>query len=145
MERALTRCVLLAFVIGCGTQPFQPTLNDVSDGAAVRIAVPSVVQAGEEQIELSVHNLGSVQYTWNPCLRVVERRTGSQWSTVQEDEHVCTLEGWILEPDQQTRATTGLPQFLAQGEYRLRYCFHRRSRGTMVCDQQLSTSFTVAP
>ena len=59
-----------------------------------------------------MHNLGEFEYVWNPCLRAVERRTDSGWGYVQEAEHFCTLEGWLLEPDDRTKATTGLPPSL---------------------------------
>jgi hypothetical protein len=141
----MTRPILLALVLGCSAQPFQPMSHELSSGASVRIIAPSKVHAAQERVPISVHNLGSTEYIWNPCLRTVERRSGTVWSTVTESEYFCTLEGWLLEPERRTEATTGLPSSLSPGEYRLRYGFSRRDGDFMATDEQVSNSFTVTP
>jgi len=98
------------------------------------------------RVEFAVHNQSEVEYVWNPCLRTLERLGTAGWVAVDEGgERVCTLEGWLLRPDQRTDATTGFAASLPPGHYRLRYGFWRAVGESTVADYQVSNSFRVMP
>jgi hypothetical protein len=63
---------------------------------------------------------------------------------VDEEERMCSLDGWVLEPGRRTEASTRLAAVLAPGKYRLRYRFAREG-AEAVEDFQVSNEFAVGP
>jgi hypothetical protein len=144
--RTLAVASLFWVTVGaCTEESLEPPSYELSDGAPVRIAVAASTYAPGARVELAVHNQSKVEYVWNPCMRTLEQHSPAGWEAVNEGERSCTLEGWLLRPDQRTDATTGLAASLPPGEYRLRYGFGRVAGEYTVSDHQVSTSFRVMP
>jgi hypothetical protein len=97
------------------------------------------------QVDLAVHNQSGIEYVWNPCIRTLEQLSTIGWVTADEGERICTLEGWLLRPDQRIVASTVLAAQLPPGEYRFRYVFGRVAGEYTVSDSQISNSFEVRP
>jgi hypothetical protein len=72
-----------------------------------------------EKITLTFENKSGSSYTFNPCTRLVERESGGSWTTVPEDNRMCTMEAWILEPRGTRSGATELPATMAPGRYRV--------------------------
>ena len=142
--RTLALISLLCVAVGaCTEKPFQPPSYGLNDGAQVLITIAADSYAPGTRVELAVDNRSDVEYVWNPCLRTLERNSPAGWVPAQEGERICTLEGWVLGPDERTDAATDLPPSLPPGEYRLRYGFGRVAGEYSVSDQQVSNSFRV--
>jgi hypothetical protein len=62
------------------------------------------------------HTTGS--WAFNPCTRIIERQTAGGWEAVP-DARRCTMEAWILKPNETRTATTNLDSSLDSGRYRL--------------------------
>jgi hypothetical protein len=130
---------------GCREKAFEPRTHELSDGASVRIMIAARTYEPGSRVELAVHNQGGIEYVWNPCIRTLEQHSTSGWISVDEGERICTLEGWLLRPDERIDATTDLSAQLPSGEYRFRYGFGRVAGEYTVSDYQVSNSFRVMP
>jgi len=138
--------VLCATGAACTDRPFEPRTFGLGNGASVRITTAADTYAPGARVVFAVHNQSAVEYVWNPCLRTLERLGTAGWVAVDEGgERVCTLEGWLLRPDQRTDAATGFAASLPPGHYRLRYGFWRAAGESTVADYQVSNSFRVMP
>lgn len=71
------------------------------------------------QVGMAIVNGTDDTFVFNPCVRVVERQTGTGWTPIEEPDRVCTMEGWLLGPRETQNASTELPATLAPGRYRL--------------------------
>ena len=129
----------------CSERAFEPQAPELSDVASVRIMIAAGTYAPGSRVELAVQNQSVVEYVWNPCLRTLQLHSTLGWVSVDEGERVCTLEGWLLRPDQRISATTDLAARLPSGEYRFRYGFGRTSGDYTVSDYQVSNPFGVMP
>jgi hypothetical protein len=65
-----------------------------------------------------VNRTGST-YAFNPCTRSVESQSGTTWSAVAEEGRMCTMEAWMLEPNQMRTVDTDLPSTLGAGTHRV--------------------------
>ena len=72
-----------------------------------------------EKVTLTFENKSASSYTFNPCTRSVERESGGSWTTVPEDNRICTMEAWILDPHGTRSGDTELPASLGAGRYRI--------------------------
>lgn len=97
--------------------------------------------AAGANVELTIANQSASMFTFNPCLRIVERQDGGTWSRVEERDRVCTMEGWLLQPSETRSATTDLPRTLAPGRYRLALVLAHEDAAT----SGQSTTATSAP
>ncbi len=144
--RTLAITSLLCVTLGaCADKTIEVPAEGLIDGASVQITIAAGTYAPGARVELAVRNRSDVEYTWNPCMRTLERRSASGWDAVDEGERICTAEGWMLRPGQRTAAATDLATSLPSGEYRLRYGFGREAGEYMVSDYQVSNSFRVMP
>ena len=127
--------ILLAFVSACGggppqqadtastdsvlpapapvvqpdTQPKMPTVTIATDRKSYRAGDP---------VELRVVNETANSYTYNPCMRVVERQNDSTWTEVKE-ERICTMIAHVLDANARRVERTELGEELTPGTYRI--------------------------
>ena len=100
------------------------------------------------RVGITIVNRADARYTFNPCPRVVEHEVDGAWRAVEEDR-VCTMEAWLLDPRGTREATTELPARLAAGRYRMVIAFSQEAVGADGRPVQpvraVSAPFDVAP
>lgn len=94
-----------------------PAATPRSDSVVLRTD-KTQYRAGEK-LTLTFENRSGSSYTFNPCMRSVERERGGSWSTVPEEGRMCTMEAWILDPHGTRSGATELPESLGPGRYRI--------------------------
>ena len=107
-------------------KPSQPSDSGSPSSLTNTVRADSVVlrtdktqyRAGEK-ITLTFENKSGSSYTFNPCTRSVERESGGSWATVPEENRMCTMEAWILDPHGTRSGPTELPSTMAPGRYRV--------------------------
>jgi hypothetical protein len=131
-NRALV--LALAFATTCGgSQPGADTTattpepepapitqpdTQVTRTPTVTIATDRKSYRAGDPVELRVVNGTANSYTYNPCMRIVERQSDSTWSEVKEDR-ICTMIAHLLEPNANRMERTELGEELKPGTYRL--------------------------
>jgi hypothetical protein len=68
---------------------------------------------------LTFENRSAGSYAFNPCQRSIEREDGGAWKPVPDEDRMCTMEAWILDPRATRTGTTELPATIAAGRYRV--------------------------
>ena len=116
---------VLAAAIACSPTPAPDGGPDSSAAAPVPPAPAPVAltldrdsYAPGDPVTLTLTNSGSGQYYFNPCQRSIERESNGTWALVDE-QRMCTMEAWILEPNGTRTAPTELPASVAPGRYRI--------------------------
>ena len=99
----------------------------------------------DDQVGLTFVSHAEATYSFNPCLRTVEREGGGGWEAVEEPDRVCTMEAWLLEPGATRTADTDLPGSLAAGRYRLVVPFTKEDPPPAEHTQAVSAPITIAP
>jgi len=89
--------------------PKIPTVTIATDRRSYRAGDP---------VELRVVNETADTFTYNPCMRVVERQSDSTWTEVKE-ERICTMIAHMLEPNARRTERTELGEDLPPGTYRI--------------------------
>jgi hypothetical protein len=142
----ITPVISVVLLVACASESFNPQPYELASGAAVRITVPAGPHRSGILVPLSVQNQGHFKYTWNPCVRSLERLVDDRWVRMPGDpDRWCTLEGWILDPGDRAEARTDIPAGLPPGQYRFHYSFGREGGDFNVTDDQVSNTFTVSP
>ena len=95
-----------------------PASNAVRADSVVLRTDKAQYRAGEK-ITLTFENRSASSYTFNPCTRSVERESGGSWATVPEENRMCTMEAWVLDPHGTRSGATELPATIAPGRYRV--------------------------
>jgi hypothetical protein len=75
-----------------------------------------------DKVTMTIVNHAAGSWAFNPCTRILEREAGSSWQAVT-DKRLCTMEAWILKPNESRTATTTLDSSLEAGRYRLVIAF----------------------
>jgi hypothetical protein len=71
-----------------------------------------------DQVTMTIVNHATGSWAFNPCTRVIEHETPSGWVSVP-DARRCTMEAWILKPNETRTATSNFDSSLQPGRYRL--------------------------
>jgi hypothetical protein len=102
------------------TTPAPATGAPVADSAtAVHLSTDKAQYRAGDRITLTLANRTGATYAFNPCTRSIENQTGTTWSAVAEEGRLCTMEAWMLEPNQTRTADTELPSTLRPGPHRV--------------------------
>jgi hypothetical protein len=88
-----------------------------SGAASVELRTDKASYRRTDQMTMTLTNRTASRYVFNPCTRLLERQTASGWAAEREDR-VCTLEGWILDPNGTRTAKTEFSETLPVGTYR---------------------------
>ena len=99
------------------TAPSSATTTARADSVVLRTD-KAQYRAGEK-ITLTFENRSASSYTFNPCTRSIERESGGSWTTVPEENRMCTMEAWILDAHGTRSGATELPATMAAGRYRV--------------------------
>jgi Big-like domain-containing protein len=121
-----------------------PLSNTVRADSVVLRTDKTQYRAGEK-ITLTFENKSASSYTFNPCTRSVERESGGSWVTVPEENRVCTMEAWVLDPHGTRTGPTELPATMAPGRYRVvvRMTMESSPGGTASAVSAISDPITV--
>jgi hypothetical protein len=71
------------------------------------------------RLTLTLTNRTGATYAFNPCTRLIERESGSTWTSYAEPNRMCTMEAWLLGPNATRTGATELPAQLPSGRYRI--------------------------
>lgn len=134
--RALLSLILVAAAVGCQTRPSadgDTAVAPSSDSPAATTPAPDsapittaiLVRTDKQQykpgetVTLTLENHANETHAFNPCHRVLERQSGTQWTVVPEPGRICTMEAWLLEQHATRSGPTELPETLEAGQYRI--------------------------
>jgi hypothetical protein len=119
------------------TQPKMPTVTIATDRRSYRAGDP---------VELRIVNETANSYSYNPCMRIVERAAeGDRWSEVKEDR-ICAMIAHMLEPNARRTERTELGEQLLPGTYRIVVRFTPDAAGGRVKPVNASSApITVTP
>jgi hypothetical protein len=112
--------LVLAIATGaCAPSPpaGEPAQSSAEAGKMQVTTDRSSYRAGDP-ITLTVHNGLADTVAFNPCTRALEREQTGNWTAAPEARRICTMEAWILAPDERRAGPTDLPADLAAGQYR---------------------------
>jgi hypothetical protein len=102
------------------TAPAPATGAPIADSTvAVELRTGKAQYRAGDRITLTLNNRTTSTYAFNPCTRIVESQSGSSWAAAQEEGRMCTMEAWMLEPNQTRTADTELPSTLRPGQHRV--------------------------
>ncbi|HEU4522186.1 MAG TPA: hypothetical protein VFT12_09300 [Thermoanaerobaculia bacterium] len=112
-------CLMLSlFVIACAPAATAPPAGDQTAPPASPSGVMfSAERVATGSIRLALDNGSSQPIGYNLCHSSLQRRTGSEWTSVPGDE-ICTMEIRTLNPGHDATFEKRLPAGLAAGEYR---------------------------
>lgn len=97
-----------------------------------------------ETVKLTIVNASSAQYTYNPCMRIVERDSAGTWKGVRE-ERMCTMIAHFLEPKETREEQTEMADGVEPGRYRLVVLFsEERSDGASRAVRATTAPVTVS-
>jgi hypothetical protein len=94
-----------------------PASSSQSDSIVLRTD-KTQYRAGEK-ITLTFENKSARSYTFNPCMRTLERDEKGPWTPIAEPGRICTMEAWLLDPHGTRTGPTELPTPLSAGRYRI--------------------------
>ena len=96
-----------------------------------------------ETVKLTLVNGSSAQYSYNPCMRIVERSgAGGLWVEVREDR-MCTMMAHILEPKSTREEQTEMAEKITPGLYRLVIALAEETAGATRAVRAVSDPLTV--
>lgn len=98
----------------------QPTTQPMAE-VDVTIATDTRSYRAGDPVELRITNKSSRRYTFNPCMRALEREDDSgadKWTEVKEDR-MCTMIAHVLEPNSTRNERTELGEEIGPGRYRM--------------------------
>ena len=122
----------------------QPATNTVRADSVILRTDKTQYRAGEK-IALTFENRSASSYAFNPCSRSVERESGGSWTPVPEENRMCTMEAWILDPHGTRSGDTELPATMSPGRYRVVVRMTmERSPGTATAVSAISDPITVS-
>ena len=90
--------------------------------AAIELRTDRASYRAGDNATLTIVNHGTREWTFNPCTRTVERESGTTWQVVPEGR-MCTMEAWVLGPNETRTAPTSFDGSLEAGRYRLVIAF----------------------
>jgi len=96
-----------------------PSTSNTARADSVVLRTDKTRYRAGEKVTLTFENKSASTYTFNPCTRSVERESGGSWATVSEENRVCTMEAWVLDPHGTRTGDTELPATMAPGRYRV--------------------------
>jgi hypothetical protein len=92
-------------------------------------------------VGIKIQNVSTHQFAFNPCTRSFEREGHGK---VAEPDRMCTMEAWLLAPQETRDASVDLPAGVEPGTYTLIIDFSAQdSSGIQV--HATSNPFTVTP
>lgn len=91
----------------------------------VELRVDQSEYAPGAAMTLTLVNTTADTFAFNPCTRHLEREAGTGWARIEEDR-VCTMEAWMLEPRATRSGDTELPSSLQPGRYRVTLSLSRQ-------------------
>lgn len=71
-----------------------------------------------DTVTMTIVNHTTGSWAFNPCTRILEHEAAGSWQAVP-DARRCTMEAWILKPNETRTATTNFDSGLESGRYRL--------------------------
>ena len=96
-----------------------PSASNAMRADSVVLRTDKAQYRAGEKVTLTFENKSASSYTFNPCTRSVERESGGAWATVPEENRMCTMEAWVLDPHGTRSGATELPATMAPGRYRV--------------------------
>jgi hypothetical protein len=122
-----------------------PSATTVARADSVILRTDKGQYRAGEKMTLTFENRSAASYTFNPCMRSLEREDGASWTAVPEEGRMCTMEAWILDAHGTRSGPTELPSPLAAGRYRVVVRMTaERPGGTPVAVSAVSDPITVA-
>lgn len=112
------------------SRPAPPTAAAVDSAAAIELRTDRASYRAGDNATLTIVNHTTLEWTFNPCTRTLERESGAAWQVVPEGR-MCTMEAWVLGPKATRTAPTSFGGSLDAGRYRLVIAFASAS-GTRV-------------
>jgi hypothetical protein len=102
------------------TTPAGSTGTPVADSTeAVQLRTDKAQYRAGDRVTLTLANRTGSTFAFNPCTRTIENQSGTAWTAVAEEGRMCTMEAWMLEPNQTRTADTELPSTLRPGPHRV--------------------------
>lgn len=135
MRQRLAGLGLAATMIACQSAPTpddrsgQPvdSIPAAAPDGPIALRTDSTQYAAGASVGLSLTSSAEATYSFNPCTRSIEMWDGAAWVGVEEEDRICTMEAWLIEPGATRTATTELPRSLDAGQYRLVIAFTREA------------------
>lgn len=124
--------LLAALATGC-MQRSSPSADSAAAPTPASPLPPAAAPDSSQQIELrtdradyrpgdkvtmTIVNHATGSWAFNPCTRILEHEQAGSWQAVP-DARRCTMEAWILKPNETRTATTNFDSGLEPGRYRL--------------------------
>ena len=99
--------------------PAAPAASATVRSDSVLLRTDKAQYRAGEQMTLTFENRSAGSYAFNPCQRSIEHEDGGAWKPLPDEDRMCTMEAWILDPRGTRTGATELPAVIAAGRYRV--------------------------